>query len=136
MHTFRKHDSTGTGVTVGKPPFQVTIRALEYADDAGLLDKSAEVATPRVTTIAQGSRSDAAMEISVPKTKAMHIHEKARVSETTEEEIAAMKFEHICPNCSRDFPTKRGLAVHQGRWCDNGNTNRSRKGSLADKVVQ
>ena len=28
------------------------------------------------------------------------------------------------------------MAVHQGRWCDGGNTIRSRRGSLADKLVQ
>lgn len=76
------------------------------------------------------------MEISIAKTKAMHIHQKIKVSETTEEEIASMGFVHICPNCEREFPTKRGLAIHQGRWCDGGMTVRSRKGSLADKTVQ
>ena len=114
----------------------MNIRALEYADDAGLLDTSTEDASTRVTAIAQGSRHDAAMEISVPKTKVMHIHKQVRVSDTTEEEIADLHLEHVCPNCARDFPTKRGLAIHQGRWCDNGATIRSRKGSLADKAVQ
>ena len=66
----------------------------------------------------------------------MHIHKRVKVSETTEEEIASMGFEHICPDCERDFPTKRGLAIHRGRWCDGGKTQRSRKGSLADKRVQ
>ena len=42
----------------------------------------------------------------------------------------------LCPECQREFPTKRGLAIHQGRWCDGGKTIRSRKGSLADKTVQ
>ena len=59
-----------------------------------------------------------------------------RVSETTEEEIAAMKFKNVCSDCQRDFPTKGGLAVPQCRWCDGGKTVRSRKGSLADKTVQ
>ena len=53
-----------------------------------------------------------------------------------EEDIASMGFKHICPECQRDFPTKRGLAIHIGRWCDGGKTIRSRKGSLADKKVQ
>ena len=38
--------------------------------------------------------------------------------------------------CQRDFPTKRGVAIHQGRWCDGGKTIRSRKVTLADKTVQ
>ena len=45
-------------------------------------------------------------------------------------------FTNICPEDQRDFPTKRGLAKHQGRWCDGGKTIRYRKGSLADKTVQ
>lgn len=36
----------------------------------------------------------------------------------------------------REFPTKRGMLIHKARWCDNGETVRSRKGSLADKAVQ
>ncbi len=42
-----------------------------------------------------------------------------------------MGFKYIFPNCDRDFPTKRGLAIHQGRWCDGGKTKRS----LGDKKV-
>ena len=93
-------------------------------------------ASKRLSAIAEGSRNDAAMVISIPKTKAMHIHKKVRVSETKEDEIAAMNFHSVCPDCARPFPTKRGLAIHQGRWCDGGKTIRSRKGSLADKAVQ
>ena len=50
----------------------------------------------------------------------MHIHKRFRVPETTEEDIASMDFEHICAECERDFPSKRGLAIHIGRWCDGG----------------
>ena len=136
MHIFKIHDNPNAAVTVGTPPNQVSISSLEYADDAALADENVQNASERISSIAEGSRKDAAMEISIPKTKAMHIHKKARVSQTTEEDIASMGFEHICPNCERDFPTKRGLAIHQGRWCDGGMTVRSRKGSLADKTVQ
>ena len=48
-----------------------------------------------------------------------------RVSKTKEEEITEMGFKHVCPDCARDFPTKRGLGVHQGRWCDGGRTIRN-----------
>ena len=136
MHIFKTHDDPEAGVTVGKAPHDVRIRSLEYADDAGLLDVDVKSASKRLSAIAEGSRNDAAMVISIPKTKAMHIHKKVRVSETKEDEIAAMNFHHVCPDCARPFPTKRGLAIHQGRWCDGGKTIRSRKGSLADKAVQ
>ena len=74
MRTFSLHDIPNSGVTVGAPPHEVTISSLEYADDAGLLDVNASLASERVTAIAIGSRKDAAMEISISKTKAMHIH--------------------------------------------------------------
>ena len=85
MLIFKLHDTEGAGVIVGNPPHQVRISSLEYADDAGLLDENAEQASTRVTSIATGSKEDAAMEISIPKTKAMHIHKRVKVSETTEQ---------------------------------------------------
>ena len=136
MHTFRSYDIPDAGITVGSSPHQVTISGLEYADDAALLDPSIEQASKRLSAISYGSKNDAAMEISIPKTKVMYIHKKDRVTKTTEEEIAEMHFKHVCPQCSKDYPTKRGLAIHLGRWCDGGKTIRSRKGSLADKAVQ
>ena len=136
MQIFKIHDAGDGGVTVGNPPNQVSVRALEYADDAGLADTNVNTASARVSAIATGSRNDASMEISIPKTKAMHIHKRFRVTETTEEDIASMSFKYTCPNCQRDFPNKRGLSIHIGRWCDGGKTTRSRKGSLADKKVQ
>ena len=139
MRTFILHDKPDSGVTVGIPPHQVTISKLEYADDAGLLDTNVQKASERVSAIAIGSRDDAAMDISIPKTKAMHVHKKVRVSKTETEEIAALKLKYVCPECTRDFPTKRGLSIHQTRWClhDPSNANtRSRIGSLADKAVQ
>ena len=136
MQIFRTHDAGEAGVTVGNLPNQVTIRALEYADDAALADVDVSSASTRISAIAVGSRKDASMEISIPKTKAMHIHKRFSVPETTEEDIASMGFLHTCPECQRDFPSKRGLAIHIGRWCDGGKTIRSRKGSLADKKVQ
>ena len=136
MHIFKAHDTKDSGVTVGSESCQVTVHSLEYADDAGLIDTTVEQASARISAISSGSKNDASMEISIPKTKVMHVHRKVRVSETTDEEIASMGFKNVCPDCQRDFPTKRGLAIHQGRWCDGGKTVRSRRGSLADKTVQ
>ncbi|KAI8516780.1 hypothetical protein Bbelb_053610 [Branchiostoma belcheri] len=96
MRIFALHDIPNSGVTVGSPPYQVTISRLEYADDAGL-------------QLTSGSKDDAAMEISVPKTKAMHIHSKERVSKTTEAEC-----------------------LHHPSTAN----TRSRTGTLADKEVQ
>ena len=74
MQIFKTHDAGEAGVTVGNPPNQVTIRAPEYADDAALADEDVSNASTRISAIAAGSRRDASMEISIPKIKAMHIH--------------------------------------------------------------
>ena len=134
--TFVLHDVPLAGVIVGKPPYEVKISGLEYADDAGLVDENARKASERVSAISIGSKKDAAMVISILKTKTSHIHKKTRVTATTESEIAALKLKHKCTECNRDFPTARGLAIHKARWRDGGRTIRSRKGSLADKAVQ
>ena len=54
----------------------------EYADDAALVD--ARAATARVTALAAGSTTAAAMVISQAKSMVMHIHSKTRVRSTTE----------------------------------------------------
>ena len=133
---FADHDTPDAGITVGEAPNRVCIRALEYADDAGFADNNTDEASKRLSSVSRGSREEAAMIISVPKTKAMHIHKTIKVSETTENEIADLKLAFKCPECERPFPTKRGMNIHLKRWCDGTESNRSRKGSLADKAVQ
>ena len=108
----------------------------EYADDAALVDDDVATATTRVTAIAAGSLNDAAMVISEKKSKAMHIHPTTRVRGTKEEEVVALKLKHVCDRCSRTFPTLRGLRIHVSRWCDGGQTQRSRRGSKADRAVK
>ena len=66
----------------------------------------------------------------------MHIHKTTAVSKTTENEVVELKLPFECPECKRSFPTKRGMNIHLKRWCDGTESNRSRKGSLADKAVQ
>ena len=132
---FALHDIPDAGMTVGTAPHSVHISDLAYADDAALIDPDVLVSSHRLSAISTGSESDAAMSVSLEKTKAMHIHHQDSVSETTEEEVEQMKFIHKCDKCNRSFPTKRGLQVHKGRWCGR-KKNRSRAGSLADKAVQ
>ena len=132
---FSVHDKPGAGISLGSAPYSVHISDLAFADDAALIDQDVQISSERLTGISTGSEEDAAMTISLPKTKAMHIHHRDKVSSTTEEEVAEMKFPHKCSKCERSFPTLRGLKVHQGRWCGR-KKNRSRAGSLADKAVQ
>ena len=103
-------------MTVGTPPYQVNIENLEYADDAGLVDNIVADSSNRLTAITDGSASDAAMSVSMEKTKAMPIHKKIAVSETQEDEVVAMSFKHKCAKCNRTFPTIGGLRVHCSRF--------------------
>ena len=131
---FASHDRPNAGIKLGSAPYEFS--TLEYADDAGLLDINVEEASQRLSAISIGSRQEAAMIISVAKTKAMHIHKTVKVSDTTEDEVVALRLKHKCPDCGRIFPTSRGMKIHMKRWCDSGQTVRSRKCSLADKAVQ
>ena len=69
---FRLHDIAGQGI-------DVTASKLEYADDVGLLDWTATEASARVSALASGSRTSASMEMSVPKSKGMHVHVRERL---------------------------------------------------------
>ena len=66
----------------------------------------------------------------------MHIHEATRLSSTKEHKVEALKLKHKCEACGRTLPTQRGMKIHVARWCDGGLTQRSRRGSLADKAVK
>ena len=83
---------------------------------------------------------DATIVISQANSKFMHIHHKTHFSSTTEAEVEALKLAykltHKCDAWSRTFPTPRGLKFPAARWCDRGLTQRSRRGSLADRAVQ
>ena len=109
----RKHDSNPRK---GVPFGGTTVHTLGYADDAALLDVSPEVATERVTAIAAGSKTDADMEISVSKTKVMHIRRQEECSPVTDLEAKAQaKF--VCPHidCNYVFNNKHGLKVHASK---------------------
>ena len=129
---FRMHDLQNPGVGESTP----IMSKFEYADYAALFDADTAAATARVTALAAGSVTDAAMVISLAKSKVLHIHLKTRVSSTTETDVEALKLAHMCGSCFRTCPMQRGLKIHAARWCDGGVTQRSRGGSLADRAVQ
>ena len=133
---FAAHDSPNAGITLGSDPHSVHVSSLEYADDAGLIDEDTSLASSRISSISKGSREDAAMIISIPKTKAMHVHPTVGVSKTTDEEITELNLKHHCPGCGRAFVNPHGMRVHFGRWCNGDPNFHSRTGSLADKAVQ
>ena len=131
---FRTHDVANSGVVVGNGDSSVLMSKFEYADDAALIDGNTTLASARVTALAEGSLEDAAMLISVRKSKAMHVHRTRRVDATTEE--AALTLAHKCESCGREFTKQRGLKIHMARWCDGGRTQRSRRGTLTDTAVK
>ena len=112
------HDAdTNKGVRFGA----LRVDTLGYADDAALLDTSLETATRRVTAIAQGSRADADMEISIDKTEVMHVCPQGKVSATTSAEAKKVcKFKCTNVGCDRVFRNSHGMKCHRGkcRWRD------------------
>ena len=82
------------------------------------------------------------MKILIQKIKAQHIRKRAKVTETTETDVANLtedkKFKFECGKCGMTYPTKHGLSVHQGRWCKGRRTAKkpSRKGTVADRLIQ
>ena len=133
---FRRHDISNSGVTVGTGENTVCVSKLEYADDAVLIYENVEQASARVTSITKGSLEEAAMVISIRKSKVMHVHKKTRVSATTEADVASLNLIHKCSACAREFTKQCGLSIHMARWCGGGRTQRSRLGTLTDKAVK
>ena len=117
------------------------INSMEYADDAVLPDDSAESASNRLTNLDLMAQEDAGMKISITKTKAQHIRARPKVSVTTEEDVRSLpadrRFKFECDKCGMTYPSKHGLAVHQGRWCKNRRTAKkpSRKCTVADRII-
>ena len=74
-----------------------------------------------MTSIAKGSREDADMNISIKKTKVLHVRQQEVVSTTTAAEAKTVS-KFVCPHlhCGFQFHTRRGVLVHAGRcaWRD------------------
>ena len=117
----RLHDSDPGGVSL----LDTVISTLGYADDLGLLnygdEQGIKKATERITAISMGSRIDADMKVSLPKTKVLHVREPDPITNTTPEEAMA-QCKHECPHtgCSYVFASKKGLNIHMSKceWAD------------------
>ena len=123
----RRHDNvTGKGIDFES----ARVSTLGYADDAALLDDDREIASQRVSAIAQGSERDADMSINISKTEVMHVREQGRVSQTTPEE-AKNVCKYVCPNagCNKVFANAHGCKVHAGRC-------RMRDIYIAEKILK
>ena len=86
-----------------------------------MLDNKLEISSKRVTKIAQGSRQDADMEISIAKTEVMHVCPQGKVSTTTADEARQVcKYRCMNVGCNKVFRTAHGMKCHAGkcRWKD------------------
>ena len=62
---------------------------LGYADDVALISDTAEDMTRRLTTIADGAKEHADMNVSMPKTFTQHVHKRDKLTVTEAEAKAA-----------------------------------------------
>ena len=112
---------------------------MSYADDIANLNNNREEAEELLNILWHESQK-AVMSVNMAKTKVLRIVRKMQVSNTKEAEVeAALKHPHVCDRCGKPYPNKHSLAVHQGRWCSGDRETelqRSRKGQIADKIVQ
>ena len=99
---------------------EIMLHTLGYADDVALMEEGDEPGTTclseRVSDISKGSKKDADMSVSIPKTMTLHVCQQDVVSETTPEEakkLCRFKCPHL--NCNHSFLTKRGMQIHASR---------------------
>ena len=77
----------------------ISIARLLYADDAALLDVSAESMSARLTAVEKISLEDADMTIARQKTFMLWFRKLFEVTETTEEEVNDLDLEFRCEHC-------------------------------------
>ena len=96
---FRLHDVPNSGMVVREAVSAILISKFEYVDDAALVNEKAALPSTRVTALATGSMMDAAMLISIKKSKVTHVHRPMRVDATTEADVATFGLCHKCDSC-------------------------------------
>ena len=116
-YAFKKVDPGGGSNILGW-----LIDTLTYADDAALIDSTAEQATVRITAIAISLKKLADMEISCGKTKCLFVEEQVYVETDTlfgESNAEALEkvLQHKRDACGRGFSTHQGLKTHEAIWC-------------------
>ena len=131
----KDHSKLELGVPI---THNLMLSELAYADDAALPTNDAATSSDRLTSLATHARNEAGMSISIPKTKAQHIKAQPKFSDTTEEEVQALKPTFVCDACGMAYLHQRSLNVHKGRWCGRRDSNKkpSRKGTVADRAVK
>ena len=98
------------------------IQTITYADNAALIDDTAETATTRITALAIGLRELADMEISCKKPECIFIQEQVSVETThlfedSNDEAKKKIPTHSCEACGRGFSSYQGLQTYEAIWC-------------------
>ena len=107
----RTHDQQGNGITCAPT---LNIRILGYADDAALLERELDIMLQRLTTLADGARQDADMQVKMAKTFSQHVGRRESAAVEHEEAVAVQKeYKNECGFCGRRFKTKRAVKIHE-----------------------
>ena len=110
----------GKGRKCGKV---LRIKVLGYADDLALVNNTVEAMTKRLTKIADASKAEADMEVSMPKTYSQHVYKRKPIKATGKEvKKAEMKYKHKCDFCPRRFKTESNMMKHRAHCIYNYGT--------------
>ena len=114
------HDSSpDKGVTLAES----VVHTLAYADDIALANDGDNTGivklSERISSVSAGARNDGDMDVSIRKTKALHVRQQDEVTPTTSEE-AKQVCKFVCRHldCNHCFTSMRGLAIHEAK-CPN-----------------
>lgn len=92
-----------------------TLRVLGYADDAALIEPRVDDMTTRLTVLADASKAEADMQVSMPKTYTQHVFKREDVIQVSAEEAKEVQqqFKHECEYCERKFQSARAMNIHK-----------------------
>ena len=135
----KMHDIRG-GVEANPEGESLRIDCLEYADDAALIDTAVERCIERINAFAEGAMRDADMEVSIPKTEAMHVKKQAAVSPATMKDVKALEKQNMlkfkCEFCEAAFTSKTGLDHHLREWCGEATREVFEEEFEVDQIVE
>ena len=104
--------------------YGLLIKSLEYADDAALIDRTAEKLTERINRFNEGSVEAAYMLVSVQKTECMHVDyelvqqfSRISVGEVDYSDTLLVKtWDRVCSFCGWCGPSQHGMEIHTACW--------------------
>ena len=104
-------DVHGKGFKCGRI---LRLDVLGYADDVALIAANVDDMTRRLTAIANASRDNVDMNVSIPKTFTQHVHRRGKLAVTNAEAKAVeKKYKFKCDFCPRRFKTEKNMQIHR-----------------------